>query len=475
MNVISKTTTVVRDFEAERRREGTITHLSRTWFPARAEALEVINRRAEDGTYSATPTLLIEDLKNDLALCGKVISALTPDADSERYFLSPLEDLQNMSVEEIIHLLPKSLASLSPHRFERASTALKSVVNCSITSSLATETFARTAAERGVAVTETNAFSCSLLRQLGLNLLAWNYPSILFRVLKNTPSDRIDQALKSAFGFSPLSLGSELARRWRIEPAMRATLEPLAPYQKHEPLRDVCELGDLFGQKQHKAIFPAAAKEWEERKEYLKHLIGTESTKEIEERVEAVVEQHLMSLFRTEPKTLNASFSVLRPSTPSPAIWSVNPFLKDLPVELHREYESIYENLERADKNVAALKGLTDRAIPASGFARGVICLEEVETETLKPAIPIGLKSGEGRALKSLLITASEARESSIPMMQEEVSAQGRVRRISGAFRANTRRGVLVLELNSSAAADPKRDNVLLFKAARACLERCLE
>ena len=91
---------------------------------------------------------------------------------------------------------------------------------------------------------------------------------------------------------------------------------------------------------------------------------------------------------------------------------------------------------------MSALTSLTGRAIPNSGFVRGIICVTDDQSQMLRLAVRIGVKADDSVQIKRLAAAAVEARDSSIPLLKEVRSSAGTVTRISsnfaGAIKANS-------------------------------------
>ncbi len=471
-------TTVFRDQKAERQREGTINHVLNGWMPASPELVARMNHRVSSGEYLSDPAALLEDLKLDLGTFGRIIPRLGPPSNSIHGYVSPIENAVGMPIESLCALLPKNPAAISRHRLEHGTAALRSAIACSVTSSVAAESFAASAAECGVPITAGEAFSASVLRQIGLNLLAWNYPANFIRILRGHPSSTAEQEreFRRVFGHTPLSLAAACAKRWNILPAISESLEPKTVQPAARFLREICELGDSFGRKHHRDLFPAAEKEWNDNCGRLGELIGTDNAAEIAERVEAGLEERLQILFKAEPRRFNQTFARVRPQKRKP-VWIQNPFLKRLPDEISAPLVKVHESLESGGGIISALSELAANAIPQSGFVRGLICLQSEQDQELRLAFRIGLEpkdARDARRIRGLAEAAVEAKDSAIPLLKEVRSGVEKVTRISSNF-GSRQAGVLVLELSHEAAEDPSRDNIACFQAVRKCLECCID
>jgi hypothetical protein len=465
--------TVFRDFRLERQRETALNLALTGWFPPSPEILALIHSKIISGEYQNNPTALVSDLKLDLASFGRILPRLRPSTDLVNGFVSPVEDAAALDPEQLTALLPKSPSLISRHRLANGSAALRATLTCSLQSTAAAESFAAAAVERGATVNVGDAFSASMLRQLGLNLLAWNYPANFFSIVKSfgRSSVECDAEMKRVFGYSPMGLATACARRWNIKPVLIETLEPIP--KTDNPLREICDISDSFGRMHHKAVFPTAQRDWDQRRERLCTLLGTDKTDQITDLVETNIERTLEVIFRSEPKKFNQAFAAIRP-VEKRAVYLQNPFLRKLPFDVSLMLAQVHESLQGEGGVITALQQLTSSAIPESGFVRGLICVEDEKTQALRLAVRIGLQPNEVGSIKRLAAAALEARDSLIPMLSEAHSDRGTVKRISSSF-GGASAGVLVLELSKEAADDPTRDNLAYFQAVRKCLECCLE
>ncbi len=472
MTQVSKSKTVYQDREALRKKESTLFHLSRGWLPLQAGTLENIQLNFASGEYVDNTDKLVTEVKNDLALFSRVISRLSPSEESTNSTIDPMADLRRLDAEEIFNLLPKSSSQLTKHKIQRGTPSQKASLAASLLSATASETFAVQAKDLGTEVAPDDVISSSQLRQLGFNLLAWNYSTLFFKLVrtyKNNP-DELDQAVYRNFGFTPLSIAEEYAKNWNLSIGLRASLKQTGLYQSVGTVKELCELGDIFGKTSQPSLFPAAKKEWEENTDRLKDLIGTDNTAEIKEKIESCLEDRLKNLLKSEPEQFNSAFTTVRPSEAPTSIYFSSPILNQLPEELRQTYRPIYDQLLDSEPRLPILKELTEKVIPASGFLRGAIYLQSEDSEELKVKIEVG-KIPESRSqAASFDETAGEAIGSQIPLLNREKLGT----RISSAFHSNSHSGVIVLELDKELEDAPDRNNILLFKAARECLMNCL-
>ena len=469
---VSKTKTVYQDREALRKRESTLFHISRGWLPLQHGTLSSIQESYVTGEFSADSEKLVSVIKQDLSLYSRLACKIKPSEESENSTVDPITDLKKLSSDEIVALLPSSSSQFSKHRIEKGTPSQKACLASSLLSSTASETFAVQSRVSGNEISPDEVTSASLMRQLGFNLLAWNYSTLFFKLVRsyrNNPNE-LDRALQKHFGFTPLSIAQEYAKNWNLSLNLRSSLQETGPYQSESPVKEICELGDIFGKTSQPSLFPSAKREWEEKTDRLKDLIGTDNTVEIREQIESSVEERLKTLLRTEPNKFNSTFSMLRPTIPSTSVYLSSPIFKQLPEEIKEAYKPIYEQLLENEARLSILKELTQIVIPSSGFLAGAIYLQSDNSDELKVKIEIGKTVKNRMSASSFDLTAGEALGSNVPLLNKEALGT----RISSSFTSPSHSGVLVLELDKDLEDSSERNNILLFKAARECLVTCL-
>jgi len=469
---VSTTKTVYQDREALRKKESTLFHVTNGWLPAQSETLDYIYGPLSGAESEKKSETLVSVLKQDLALFSKIVSKLKPSQDSENSTIDPLADLKLLSPEEIINLLPNNIYQVSKHRIEKGTAFQKAGLSSSLLSSTASETFAIHAKETGIEVSPDEVSSSSLMRQLGFNLIAWNYSRLFFKLVRTYGKNQteLDRAIYKTFGYTPLSLAEDYAKKWNLSLSLRSSLKETELYQSNGMLKEICELGEAFGKSSQPSLFPAAKREWEGKTDRLKELIGTDNPIEITEQIENSVEVRLKELLRNDPSKFNAAFSMLRPSASPVSVHFSSPILNRLPEEVREIYKPIYDHLIESETRLPVLNELTQSAIPASGFLTGAIYLQPHDSDELKVKIEIGQTSKNRVSAESLDQVATEALGSYIPLIKKEKLKL----RISSSFTSQSHSGVLVLELDANLEDSADRNNLLLFKAARECLINCL-
>src|SRR5262249_37415849 len=129
------------------------------------------------------------------------------------------------------------------------------------------------------AIDPEDGFSCGLLRQLGLTLIAWNYPRVYNRAMECiTPNEGLDFQLQKVLGFSPSLLGLTFAQRWNLSDEILVALgdrkkrfsvsasERSDSGAQHvgEMLSKICEVSEALARANDPEHYPTALRDWEE-------------------------------------------------------------------------------------------------------------------------------------------------------------------------------------------------------------------
>ena len=178
--------------------ESAVRFLSDTWLPPNPELIGRITAGLKSGKYVSDFELLLKDIKRDVALFSYCIKELAACSST---VIDPIETLRSASYEKI-----KSIIELAPRddlRFAQATNHQLTKMRAGIISAAAAESFAPSQN-----ISSDTAYGAALLRQLGITLVAWNYPHIYERVFDLIePGESLDQALSKMLGFSPALLG----------------------------------------------------------------------------------------------------------------------------------------------------------------------------------------------------------------------------------------------------------------------------
>ena len=498
MEFITRTTRIVPNAAAQRRLESTLVHLSNHWLPVNPVSLGAVQNRLLSGDYEQDRGQLLVDLQADLPLlshCLKYLRAQIPDSDT---LIDPYRDLLSIDYNNLQRMLLVKANAISTHRFANAGKVRADLTRQSVVAGSAAFIIASEVAVETGELQPSDAAYCTLLRQLGTQLIAWNYPSVLSSATRTGRGDShaISAYLKQVIGISPEQISRHFAKRWLLEPDFAESINqdrsqkfdspslmipsPITP----NPMTTVCEFGELYSKMQSANTRKSAEKEWQKREnEFLRlapRLKYQELQQAVEEETGAALEQIDQALTKrasiSVPLTLTENAKAIAPA--QPRSFDANQFLKRCPAHIQSLFRGVYEEIRSTGPSVEALQSLVSKAIPASGFTSGVIYMLDPIRAELVPAAKIG---DHRRVLNSKIAplvkqTALDAFNSETPLRKEEISDDGmHLEHVCSAFGDATKPGVLLLEIDRYADLDDSQNSTLYFKAIRQCLHDCLD
>jgi len=355
--------------------------------------------------------------------------------------------MYELSSWELANLLPSSVTQVSPHTLVRGGGVLRAALESSLASFYASEIIAAAAAKLGIAVSMEDALSAALIRQTGFNLLIWNYQAVFLRIVRmNATQGEREGAFQRCFGVTPLGLAFEIGSRWNVSSAIGAALKAdrneVDVTEFPGRLRQITELADTIGKGMHPEVFPYSRASIDAE---LRELTGGLERADVEAEVRSLIHEHAREQKGQEP--LESRIQILR----------------------ERPLERIHYAGD--GDGLTSLQELGAEVMSGFGIERGMICIEDADSDQFKLAVSIGEQAGDRQILRSLAKAAFSARESSVPVLESGTSTTGEtMTRISSSFGSTASKGVLVIELRPNTDSD--QDGVALFKTVRDRIEK---
>lgn len=243
-----------------------IERTSEQWFPVNPELLQQINRRLSCGDYNTNRERLINDLQQDPSLFLLCLKRLLTLAKNEGRDCSKLGEIfRTTDLAVFRSAMPRKASDASIHSLDTMNSAQASRLRQTNLSA----TTAQILAEKTTNDPMT-AFSCAILRQLGLTLIAWNYPNVFANLISHQqPGTKIDDLLAKTLGFSPTLLGVVIARKWGCSPvildAVGSDTENLTDKERRtaETFTKICEIGELFAKAAGEEDYPEQRGDWQ--------------------------------------------------------------------------------------------------------------------------------------------------------------------------------------------------------------------
>ncbi len=463
-----------------------IDHVAKGWIPVNPALLKEVQEKLNDGEYKKEPQKLVEDLKKDPGLFVHAARNIKSVVEDVRAGVDPLAELATLEEEKLKRIFSVSEKQISSHRLRDMNSTQALRLQHSVISSRAAEAMAGK-----VEINSDVAFSAAMIRQLGHNLVAWNYPDIYTRalVLEKTKGTDLNFELKKLLGVSPIQIASKFANEWSLKPELRAVVAPAreamqtggSEEEEEESRIDLgklCQMSELFAQANDPEHYPAAREKWKYVESQMPEIVSPDLFRQLEGpvgQVLSVCEEYLEKKVLAPPyfagQTAEEGISEF-----SKGLRQANIYLQRCPDDIKGKFAEVYQVIR--DKKVSAegLKILVDHVIPYCGFERGCLYVEE-EGSFLKPVLRMGdlplakyrnVRIHENHPVANTL-------ESNVPTKREGESVDGSMAvYISGSLGPSTRPAVLYLEIDDEESEREQNSFLTTFHAIRQCLVDCL-
>ena len=460
---------------SERRIDRALQHVLKPWFPINQEVLQQVRKRFADGEYAKAPGELLKDLKGDFALFTLVVKELIQVGKAEgapaATLHNPVELIKWGGPERILAILSNDKKLPATHSLHWSEpfqiSRLRETAISATTASLLSEK-KNLDPEMG--------FARGVVREIGLNLIAWNYPTLYSKVIEGLkPGQNLDDELSKELGFTPTLLAVRI---------MRPDVEEEDP-QVEEIERqwnlydDLCEIGEALARAEHPETYPSAENDWKKAEAFLSETVGEDAIQLVKGRAQ----QHTIQYEKSLPGTFGSvsSFNPARNIRVHTKMARVidDALLKQCPAAVQAALKSLYADIDGERVSRAAVETLIKEIIPKAGFTGGCVFVIDPTSLTLKPRTIIGrvaLRSTKDVALDpgDHAVTALSNVEPLVIESREDLSSPS----LAGIYRAlgeQRKVGVLYLESPASDGAPTSRERALVtFEAMRRALSDVL-
>jgi hypothetical protein len=376
-----------KDF-SERRLDKASKHVSSLWFPINPKTLASLRENFAKKRYDKSPDALLDDLKKDFALFTFVVKELIPIAINERVdekiIHNPAELLRWAGPTRIGPMVKDDAILPSSHIFN----ALEPFQADRLRETAIIASTAEVLSESHNLDPETG-FCHGVVREIGLNLIAWNYPTLYSRVIKSlTPERTLDEELARELGFSP----SLLAIR---------VLRPSGANDPHDPeshklgslwasYDQLCDVGEALARAENPDTYPSAENDWNTANAYLKKTVGDKAVDLIRNRAVEHSEEY--------QKTLTQLFKSLAEFNPEKKVSTHrnkakarrNKYLLQCTPDIQNALRMLYSEMNDANSARRVLETLLRTVIPQAGFTGGCVFLVDPAAMALVPRTVFG-------------------------------------------------------------------------------------
>lgn len=456
-------------------------HLITGWIPINGMLMRQLLKRVSSGEFDISTSPLIDELKNDFGLITFCLrKGIELGWFSVNSYPNPFEVLSTLTIDQFRKLLSVGEEEITNHSLTNMNKAQSLRLKQTVISTTTAEALApRVGVNKGL------AYSTALVRQLGLNIIAWNYPRVYQKALESCDSsqEKLDKQILKALGISPRNLGLKLL--FPTEDPHETFLVSVG-VSHVEGNKDgalaarICEVGEKFARASDPIYFPVETRNQGEVLKEIEDFLGPQGLSILQSTIEKVGRTYSTNKpldLVIDPKE---NLKVANKSVASRLV-TTNSFLNKCPPWLREKFEKVYAEVTPGLVSPKALEILISDVIPDSGFLRGCIFLIDRSGKYLLPKLRIGSDSlerykpislAEGNASELSLI---DAFLSNLPLKEEEVYINGElVSHVSGPFGSDDKRGLLYLEPTENLLQSLENEPVTFFRAIRQCLNDCL-
>ncbi|NDC38739.1 MAG: HDOD domain-containing protein, partial [Proteobacteria bacterium] len=262
------------------------------WLPTNPHLTTKIRQRLQSGDYGADIEELLHEIKSDFSLflfcVREALGALREETRTPPRNASPFEILRAAGMRRLTLILQRAGQRVSTHSLNQATESQQLRLKEIMISASAAEVLAE-----HQSIPAEVGFSAAMLRQLGLALISWNYPTVYQRALERSDeSTSLERAIDEMLGFSPALFGSYLLARWGIGDEIRGVLgrdpwaqDALPCSESQTKLRTICEVGEALARADSPDLYPHAERDWETARQALRDSLGHDGLQIVQERV----------------------------------------------------------------------------------------------------------------------------------------------------------------------------------------------
>lgn len=483
-----------------RQLESACANVCNAWIPVNPVSYQKISSGLSSGRYDKRLDLFIDDLKSDVSLfayCVKQLKTIVAHDGTPvklASFKNPVDLIKSIPLAEIKRIFSASEQSISFHRFEEINDLQAGQLRRAIVSAHASQEIA------GKFEVDADAvFTCSMFRQLGLTLIAWNYPHVFKKALASVQAANaakggsdgadLDRTLSKTLGFSPATLGVALGREFGLPQDILAGMGDAAaqtsPSAEGESpgamMKKLCEIGEALAQVQDPEHYPRALSTWSQAKIEIAPLLGADGLRQIEARCNSALELYSRALpeFFSAPVQAEPQQNLLKRT--KTVLLANNLYIKHCPADVQQKLTALYSRLNPEAVSKDNIDILVKEIMPAAGFLKGCIYLVEPESLRLVPRLVIGtVPLGRFRAVNYVSTSAEfdpvvAAYRCKTPIMEDNVLlGEETISYIAGVIGTIQKAGVLYLEISESVLKSRGANPMVYYKAVRQALGDCL-
>jgi hypothetical protein len=451
-----------------RRIDRALQHVSKPWFPMDPKIVKQIRVGLQDGTYASDVGRLFDDLKVDFALFTFIIKELSQHAAVEgieaSIIANPIELIRRAGCEKILEVLKEQEKLPSVHLLHWSEPfQVQRLRETAIAAGTASALSEQSNLDPDL------GFSRGVLRSIGLNLIAWNYPTVYSKALDTLTEDTsLDEILTNELGFSPALLGMRLLR-----PDTASQSDSEVSEKSWATYDELCEIGELLARAENPETYPSAQNDWNSAKKFMAQTFGDETISSIRSKIiesSKYYQENLPEVFG-DLESFDPQAKIEKHAIHNRTL--EDSLLNSCPEEIKTALRSLYADMGSENVNKALVGRLLKQIVPNAGFTGGCVFVVDPSSLSLKPRTLIG--NVQLREITNVALEPGDAAVSALSSTEtivqsaEETSEQ----KLTGLYSAlGIRRkiGVLYLETPHTTQDDNKNQQLAVFQALKQAL-----
>jgi hypothetical protein len=452
-----------------RRIDRALQHVSKPWFPMNPDVLKRVREGFEKGIYEDNFNVLLAELKTDFALFTFLVKELVQRAavsgESQALIANPIELIRWGSSSHIREILAEqqkvpSMHSLhwsEPFQIQR----LRETAIIATTASVLSEQ-KNLDPELG--------FSRGVIREIGLNLIAWNYPSVYTQVLSRLQADQVlDDELAKELGFTPALLAMRLMR----PDATADDSEESTDDSSWATYDELCEIGENLARAENPETYPSAENDWQKAKSFLSNTMGEEAI--------TIIRDRAVENSRHYQKSLPEVFGDIDKFDPQQNLEKhkrvaralEERYLQFCPEGVQKALKDLYAEMSNDSVNKSLVGRLLKDIVPEAGFTGGCVFVVDPSSLSLKPRTLIG--KVKMRQITNVALEPGDAAVSALSSTQPVIQVSDDLMDSSctgiySSLGGRKKVGVLYLEKPHTTAAKPDDSTLGVFEVIRKAL-----
>jgi hypothetical protein len=467
----------IQDGAPIQRQERVLRYVSEGWLPANPQLLKRIEQEMAQGVYEQDHNALLQKIQSDPGLFIRCLREL-PAIDAEAARTAPLEGIAQLSQEKLLQLLNKASEQYTLHHFNKATVQQSLRIQHTLAASLTSTQLALQ-----TKLSHADALASTMFIELGMNLIAWNYPSVYSDVMARhrRNGDEIEANLERLLGIAPLRIGWKFATQWGMPAHVReALVRTYAAPTEALSLQEICRAAQLVADSFDQHNFPRAERQLDAIRNPLRKLITPKLIEEIRSSVAQIFQEYTLpkSAFRGH-LSLAAANESTDPEAAKDALLQRNIYLLRCSEEVKSLFRPCYALAQARTVSKEAISALVANVVPQLGFNAGCLYLTQTnlrDAGKLTPALCFG-----GRSISEYQNFYQQLAGSVSGTLYSHAPYRTRSEGISGSdawlifasLEHSRYEGVLFFE-ETPEIADESSQNLLHFQAVRRALNQFL-